>query len=211
MLNMWAQFSNSSVWVSAVFLSLIVALQLSCRSGRTGPPDCYPCQAASLFLRSPVHIFKCCFPREGRDAACLRRAEKDTQRSRVALPAISQGLKYSRRRFCSGNMKGWSSYHLLCWHIQRDPPGEGQSSYTSLTSLDKHKKLISGKTVIWIQILLSTTCCLLPAIPEHNYMTMEENCNEFSSMHNFWIITIYYWFQLEKTEFLLLPDVNGEF
>lgn len=41
---------------------------------------------------------------------------------------------------------------------------------------------------------------------------MEENCNEFSSMHNFWIITIYYWFKQEKkTVFLLLPDVNAEF
>lgn len=41
---------------------------------------------------------------------------------------------------------------------------------------------------------------------------MEENSNEFSSMHNFWIITIYYWFKQEKkTVFLLLPDVNAEF
>lgn len=143
MLNLWARFSNGWVCYSCMLFpwaSVIVTLLGKNRPGRLlsvqkqipAPGSVARLKISLAYLKVSAWLAedeRCLF-----EACWKRPAEKQS-----SLPAISQGLKYSRGRFCSDGMKGLSSHSTLHGHIQPAPPGEGESLYTSLRSQQKHK------------------------------------------------------------------------
>lgn len=193
------QWKSGAFLLQAVFLSLLLALELSRCSGQTGPHDCCqlksesPHQTTSFTLRSHSCILKCRLARGGRVLFVWGRLKK-THREAELFASNFTGTEIFTQTF-------------LLWQHERTAfpsssvPAHSASSLRWRTEL-VHKSHKSGWAQKWISgfdwycdkfvfYLVSRPACQHSL--KYNYMKSEETFNEFPLYIRF--LSIIYWFQ----------------